>query len=100
MIVSQMGLIIETAKARKLATMVAEPGLVSEGALIGYGVNFYDIGKLSAKYVQRVLARASPETLPVESFSRIGLGVNLATARELGIAIPQTIYLQADKVVE
>ena len=40
---------IDTARAKKLPTMVSQPDLVAEGALIGYGVKFYDIGQLSAK---------------------------------------------------
>ena len=80
--------------------MVSQPDLVAKGALIGYGVNFYDIGQLSAKYVQRILAGTSPENLPVEALSRLGLGVNLKTAHELGITIPQSVLFRADKVVE
>jgi putative ABC transport system substrate-binding protein len=100
MVASQMQFIIETARAKKLPTMVAEPALVAQGALIGYGVNFYDVGRLSAKYIQRILAGSSPENLPVESFSTYGLGVNLKTARELGITIPQSVLFRADKVIE
>ena len=62
--------------------------------------SYYEVGRLSAKYVQRVLTGASPRNLPVESISRVGLAVNLKTARELGLTIPQAVRLRADKVIQ
>jgi putative ABC transport system substrate-binding protein len=53
-------------------------------------VNFYDVGRLAAKYVQRSLAGTDPERLPIESVSTYGLGVNLKTARDLGMTIPRS----------
>jgi putative ABC transport system substrate-binding protein len=52
------------------------------------------------KYVHRILTGTSPQNLPVESFSRIGLAVNARTARELGIAIPQSLLLRADEMIQ
>jgi putative tryptophan/tyrosine transport system substrate-binding protein len=100
MTTSQDQFIIDTANAKKLPTMFGQPSLVVQGALAGYGVDFIDVGHLSAKYVQRVLTGTSPENLPIESFSRYGLGVNLKTARELGVTIPQSVLFRADKVIE
>ena len=100
MVSTQAQFIIDTARARKLPTMFHEPSYVNQGALIGYGVSYYEVGRLSAKYVQRILAGAKPQDLPVESFSRLGLAVNLRTARELGLTIPQSVLFRADKVVE
>jgi putative ABC transport system substrate-binding protein len=100
MITSQTQFIIDTARTKKLPIMLSQPNLVEQGALVAYGVNFYDVGHLSAKYVQRVLTGTRPERLPIESFSTYGLGVNLRTARELGITIPPSVVVRADKVVE
>ena len=100
MVSSQAQFIIDTARARKLPTMFHEPSYVTQGALIGYGVSYYEVGRLSAKYVQRVLAGTSPRNLPVESLSRLELAVNLKTARELGLTIPQSVLFRADKVIE
>jgi putative ABC transport system substrate-binding protein len=100
MVSSQAQFIIAAARAKKLATMFQDPGLVVQGALVGYGVSYYEVGRLSAKYVQRVLAGSSPRSLPVESLNRLELAVNLKTARELGLTIPQAVLLRADKVIE
>ena len=53
MVTSQAQLIIDTAKAKKLATMFHEQSLVTKGALASYGQNFHEVGRASAKYVQR-----------------------------------------------
>ena len=100
MVSSQAQFIIAAAKTKKLPTMFHDPGLVAQGALVGYGVSYYEVGRLSAKYVQRVLAGSSPKNLPVESLNRLELAVNLKTARELGIAIPQSVLFRADRVIE
>ncbi len=100
MVLSQAQFIIDTARAKKLPTMFGEHSLVAQGALAGYGVSYYEVGRLSAKYVQRILAGAKPQNLPVESFSRVGLDVNLITARDIGVAIPQAVRLRADKVIQ
>jgi len=100
MVSSQAQSIIDAARAKKLPTMFQDPSLVAQGALVGYGVSYYEVGRLSAKYVQRVLAGTSPQNLPVESLSRLELVVNLKTARELGLSIPQSVLFRADKVIE
>jgi putative ABC transport system substrate-binding protein len=100
MVLSQAQFIIDAARAKRLPTMFQDPGLVAQGALVGYGVSYYEVGRLSAKHVQRVLTGTGSQNLPVESLSRLELGVNLKTARELGLTIPQSILFRADKVIE
>jgi putative ABC transport system substrate-binding protein len=100
MVFSQAQFIIDAAKAKKLPTMFVDTSLAAQGALVSYGVSYYEAGRLSAKYVQRILAGASPRDLPVESLSRLELVVNLKTARELGITIPQSVLVRADEVIQ
>jgi putative tryptophan/tyrosine transport system substrate-binding protein len=100
MIVTQAQFIIDTSRAKKLPTMFGVPSVVAQGALAGYGVSYFEVGRLSAKYVQRVLAATSPANLPVESLSRVELAVTLKTAREIGIMIPQAVRLRADEVIQ
>jgi ABC-type uncharacterized transport system substrate-binding protein len=99
MVTSQAPFIIETAGAKKLPTMFAEPSFVAQGALVGYGVTYHEVGRLSARYVQRVLTGTSPQNLPVESLSRVELAVNVKTAREIGLTIPQAVLLRADEII-
>src|SRR5205823_6591412 len=73
MATSQAQFIIDTARTKKLPTMGYEQSLVAQGALVSYGVSYYEIGRLSAKYVQHVLTGTSPQNLPVESVSRFVL---------------------------
>ena len=100
MVSSQAQLIIDTARDKKLPTMFAEQGSVAQGALAGYGVNYYEGGRLAAAYVHKVLTGTSPQNLPVETLSRVELAVSLKTARAIGITIPQAVLLRADKVIE
>jgi len=100
MVLGEARLVIDAARAKKLPTMFGELSLVTLGALASYGVNFYDVGRSSAKYVQRILTGTPPNDLAIESISRYGLGINLKTAQELGITVPQAVLLRADKVVE
>ena len=100
MVASQAPFIIDTARAQRLPTMFADPSLAAQGALVGYGVSYHEVGRLSAKYVQRVLTGTSPQNMPVESLSKAALAVNLETARLLGLTIPQAVRLRADEVIE
>ena len=99
MVTSQAQLIIDTAKAKKLATMFHEQSLVTKGALASYGQNFDEVGRASAKYVQRVLNGAHPRDLRVETIENIELAINLQTAKQLGLTIPPQVLARAKKVV-
>ena len=100
MVFSQTELIIESARAKRLPTMVQERGSVAKGALAAYGESFDTIGRLSAKYVQRVLLGADPGSLPVEQVDRFHFVVNLKTAKALGLTIPPALLQRADQVIE
>lgn len=100
MVSSHADLIIETARAKRLATMVQERGSVAKGALASYGESFYAIGRLSAKPVQRVLLGANPGELPVEQVHRFHFVINLKTARTLGLTVPPSVLGRADEVIK
>ena len=100
MVSSQAELIIETARAKRLPTMLQDHGSVAKGALASYGVSFYTVGRLSAKHVQRVLLGADPRDLPVEQLDRLYFIINLKTAKFLGLNIPQSVLARADEVIQ
>jgi putative tryptophan/tyrosine transport system substrate-binding protein len=99
MVVSQAQLIIDTAKARKLPTMFQDESLVAKGGLASYGQNYQEIGRLSAKYVQKVLSGTAPRDLRIETFDDVELVINLKTAKELGLTIPPNVLARAKKVI-
>jgi putative ABC transport system substrate-binding protein len=100
MVGSQSQLIIDTAKAKKLATMFQEQSLVANGALAGYGQNYREIGRLSARYVQQVLNGAAPRDMKIETVDSVELAINLQTAKQLGITIPPQLLARAKMVVK
>jgi putative tryptophan/tyrosine transport system substrate-binding protein len=100
MVTSQATLIIDTAKAKRLPTMFHERQIVADGALASYGVSYYAIGRLSAKYIQRVLLGTNPGDLPVEQFDRLHFVINLKTAKALGLTIPPSALARADEILE
>jgi putative ABC transport system substrate-binding protein len=91
--------IIAAAHERKMPVIVSDLPLVDAGALVAYGGNYFEVGRLAAKHVQRVLAGARPGDIPIEIYDQVQLGVNLRVAKELGIAVPQPVVLRADKVI-
>jgi len=100
MVLSQAQLIIDVARAKKMPTMSHEHSLVADGALASYGTSLHEIGRMSAKHLRRVLAGTPPRDLPIESFDRIELHLNLRTAREIGITVPQGALRMADKLIK
>jgi ABC-type uncharacterized transport system substrate-binding protein len=100
MIDSQIQSIIAMAKAKKLPTMLYEPAAVVKGGLATYGADFKEAGRLSAKHVHQILAGASPADLPVEGADKLLLVINLKTAKQIGLAIPESILLRADELIE
>src|SRR6185369_1462651 len=87
-VVSQAQLVIDTARAKKLPTMFHDQALVTAGALASYGQSYFEIGRRSAKYVQKVLNGAAPSDLRVETIEDVELTFNLKTAKEIGVTIP------------
>jgi ABC-type uncharacterized transport system substrate-binding protein len=100
MVASQALLVIDAARVKRLPTMFYEETLVVKGALASYGANYREMGRLSAKHVQRILAGTHPKDLPVESYDKIELALNLRTARELGLTIPPAARFRADRVID
>ena len=92
--------VIEMASARKLPTMFYQQRAVVDGGLASYSPDFIEVGRLSATYVRRVLAGTSPADLPVEQMDRLIFVINLKTAKRIGLAIPESILVRADNVIE
>jgi ABC-type uncharacterized transport system substrate-binding protein len=93
-------LIIDMARDKRLPTMFFAQSSVVKGGLASYSVSREEVGRLSAKYVQRVLTGVKPQDLPVEGVDKISLVINLKTAKQIGLTIPPNVLARADKVIK
>lgn len=74
--------------------------LVARGGLASYSVDFHEIGRQSAKHVERILTGANPKDVPIEAVDRLTFVVNMKTAQQIGLTIPQSVLFRADKVIK
>jgi putative ABC transport system substrate-binding protein len=76
------------------------PAFADVGGLLQYGVDVNDIFRRSATLVDKILRGAKPGDLPVEQPTKLALTVNLKTAKLLGIIIPPSVLVRADRVIQ
>ena len=92
--------IFELATKYRLPSMVEERRYVDAGGLMSYGPNLADLYRRAAEYVVEILKGAKPGDLPVKLPDKFEIFINLKTANQLGVAIPQHVIVQADKVIK
>ena len=92
--------IISLAARYKIPAIYYTLAQVEDGGLIAYGVDLVDLFRRAASYVDKILRGAKPADLPVEQPTKFELAINAKTAKGLGIKIPQSILVRADKVIE
>jgi ABC-type uncharacterized transport system substrate-binding protein len=100
MVNSQAHLVIAMAQSKKLPAMFSEQSAVAMGALASYGQNFQEVGRLSAGYIQKIIAGAQPRDLRIEIVDKLELVINLATAKHIGLTIPPNVLARADRVIK
>ena len=93
-------LIADVAMEHRIPTFGVTEDKVEAGMLMSYGINLLGQYLITARYADRILRGARPSDLPVEQPTVLRLCVNLKTAKLLGITIPQSILLRADRVIE
>ena len=76
------------------------PFFARDGGLLSYGVDSVDTFHRAATYVDRILRGAKPAELPVQLPTKFEMVVNLKTAKALGLAVPPSIRLRSDEVIE
>ncbi len=91
--------LVQFAATKRLPAMYFVEDFADAGGLMSYGPSIVDVYRRAATYVDKILKGAKPGDLPVEQPTKFELIVNLKTANALGLRIPQTILLRADRVI-
>jgi putative ABC transport system substrate-binding protein len=99
LVVAEAQRIVDFANGARLPAIYDAREYVDAGGLISYGPNLPEGHRRAANYVHRILKGARPADLPVEQPNNFELVVNMRTAQQLGITIPQSILLTADEVI-
>ena len=91
--------IADLALKSRLPSVYQSRASVDAGGLIYYGADLADSYRRVAYYVDRILKGAKPADLPVEQPTKFELVINLKTAKQIGVTIPQSMLYRADKVI-
>jgi len=92
--------IILAAAQKNVSAVYALPFFPRGGGLLSYGPDPVDLFRRAATYVDRILRGEKPGDLPVQFPTKFVMVVNRKTATALGLAIPPSIMLRADEVIE
>jgi putative ABC transport system substrate-binding protein len=92
--------VIALASERRVPALYGFSFAVRQGGLMSYSANFFEIWRRAAGYVDRILKGARPADLPIEQATELTLGINLVTAKALGLTIPPQLLASADEVIE
>jgi putative ABC transport system substrate-binding protein len=90
----------DLAVKNRLPTMYWRSDIVEAGGLMSYAVNFSDLDRRAAYYVDKILKGSKPGDLPVEQPKKFELVINLKAAKQVGLAIPPQVLARADRVIK
>jgi putative ABC transport system substrate-binding protein len=92
--------IISAAARKNVAAVYSQSFFARDGGLLSYGADVVDNFHRAAAYVDRILRGGKPAELPVQLPTKFEMVLNLKTAKALGLAVPPSILLRADEVIE
>ena len=97
---SNRKLVVELAAKYRLPAMYELREFIEAGGLISYGVNYPELYRSAATYVDKILKGIKPDNLPVQQPTKFDLVINLKTAKALGLDVPDRLLALADEVIE
>ena len=92
--------IVALATRYHLPAIYADRSFIVSGGLMSYDTDIADLFRRAASYVSRILRGEKPSDLPVQAPTKYELKINLKAAKTLGLAVPQTLLMAADEVIE
>jgi putative tryptophan/tyrosine transport system substrate-binding protein len=92
--------IVDIAAKNRLPAMYPNSEYVETGGLMSYSADIVAMFRRTATYVDKILKGAKPTDLPVEQPTKFELLINLKTAKQIGLSIPQSVLYRADKVIK
>ena len=99
-VVSGLDSVLSVAEAQKIPVIAGEADSVAKGALITYGLDYYQLGVQTGEMAVKILTEgANPGEMPVESQKTPELVINTAAAERMGVTVPQSLLDRADKKV-
>ena len=91
--------IVALADKYRMPAIYFQKEYIDEGGLMFYGVDYDDLFRRAAVYVEKILKGAKPADLPVEQPTKFELVINLKTAKQIGLTIPPNVLARADRVI-
>jgi putative ABC transport system substrate-binding protein len=98
--VSHRKRIVDRLHSNGMLAIFETSDFLDAGGLMYFGADFPHLFRSSANYVDRILKGASPADLPIQQPTKFVLGINARVARDRGIAIPQSLMIRADQIIE
>jgi putative tryptophan/tyrosine transport system substrate-binding protein len=92
--------IVELAAKHRLPTIAERKEFAEDGGLMAYGVDIPDLFRRAAVYIDKIVKGAKPSDLPIERPSKFDFVINLKTAKQIGVTIPQSVLFRADRVIK
>jgi putative ABC transport system substrate-binding protein len=100
LVVNNRDMIIEHVNRTRIPTMFPFRVFAVSGGMLAWGLDFVDVYRQAANYVDRILRGAKPAELPIQAPNKFSLTINLKTAHASGFKIPPTLMALADEVIE
>jgi putative ABC transport system substrate-binding protein len=100
LIATQQRQVLDFAAKNRLPAMYPTSEFVKAGGLMSYAANYADLFRRAADFVDKILKGTKPADMPVEQPTKFEFLVNLKTAKQIGLTIPQKVLARADKVIK